>query len=210
MRQLLFIAFEFLWATVYSQPVTGKIIDADSKTPVEYVNIGVVGKNRGTVCDKDGSFSLLLDEKFDNETLRFSVVGYHPLSFNVADFKKAYRENIGGLIIELAKKTLILKEVFVSPLEFKDKKVGGKGKLGTVIFESNKDTSLGSEVGTVIKVKKAPAFVRDVNIVFTKNTYDDSILFRINIYSMNDKLPGENILKEPIYVSMNTKKGTLT
>jgi len=204
------IILNLSWFPVYSQLVTGKIVDADTKNPIGYVNIGVVGGYKVTVCDNDGSFSLNLSQQNDFDTLRISIIGYYPISFTVGDFKKIFQQNLGGLVIELAKKAIVLKEVIVSPIEFKEKTEGSKGKLGVVSFETNPDTSLGSEVGTVIKVKKAPALIRDVNFVFKGTTYDDSILFRINIYSMNNEHPGETILSQPICFVTNITKGILT
>ena len=42
------------------QSLTGKIIDTDTQKGLAYVNIGVVGKNIGTVSAPDGSFRLKL------------------------------------------------------------------------------------------------------------------------------------------------------
>ena len=138
MRKVLFITFPFLWFTVHSQSVNGKIIDADSKNPLQYVNIGVVGRNIGTVCDKNGSFTLELPDYFDKDTLRISIIGFHPISYNVEDFKRIFQESTGGLIIGLTKKTLVLPEVFVTSREFTEKESGSKGKLGRIDFESQK------------------------------------------------------------------------
>jgi len=210
MRQVLFLTFTFLWFTVCSQSVTGKIIDADSKNTLQYVNIGVVGRNIGTVCDKNGSFALEIPEYFDKDTLRISIIGFHPISYKVEDFKRIFQESIGGLIIELTKKTLVLPEVVVSSREFTEKESGSKGKLGRIVFESSRDTTTGFEIGSVIKVKRANAFIQNIHVVFKSNNHDDSVLFRINLYSMNGEIPGENILREPIYVSTKIKKGILT
>jgi len=210
MRTLLFLTLELLWLAVHSQSVSGKIIDADSKNPLEYVNIGVVGKNKGTVCDRNGLFSLDLPEHFDEDTIRISVIGFRPVSYKVKYFKRVYQESIGGLVIGLVKQEIVLSEAFVASREFEEKQIGSKGRLGTIEFQSAKDTTLGGEIGTVIKVKKANGFLQDINIVIKSNNYDDSILFRINIYSMNGKLPGENILKEPIYASTKIKEGILS
>jgi hypothetical protein len=174
------------------------------------VNIGVVGGQKGTVSDSRGMFSLDLSQQQNQDTLRISMIGYHSISVTIDDFKMAHQQNMDGLIIELIRKSIVLKEVIVTPHEFKEKSVGSKGNFGTVAFESNEDTILASEIGTVMKVKRAPALIRDVNIVFRGNSYDDSILFRINIYSMNNGVPGENILTEPIYVNTDIKKGILT
>ena len=115
------IILNLSWFPVYSQLVTGKIVDADTKNPIGYVNIGVVGGYKGTVCDNDGSFSLNLSQQNDFDTLRISIIGYYPISFTVGDFKKIFQQNLGGLVIELSKKAIVLKEVIVSPIEFKEK-----------------------------------------------------------------------------------------
>jgi hypothetical protein len=202
----------FVWGTInsFSQSVGGKIIDADSKIPLEYVNIGVIGRDKGTVCDKNGLFLLELSEKFDNDTLRISLIGYYSISYRIWDFKKLYRESIGGVLIELTKKIAILTNVNVGQLEFREKEVGNKGKLGRSDFESGKDITPGLEIGTVIKINKTNTFIEKVSIVFKSSTYDDSVTFRINIYSMNKGLPGENILKEPINFSTKIKDKILT
>src|SRR5688572_21359486 len=164
MRLVLFMTFTLFWPTAYSQSVTGKIIDADSKNPLQYVNIGVVGGNKGTVCDKNGQFALELPKYFDKDTLRISIIGFHPISYKVADFKRIFQESTGGLIIELTKKTLVLSEVFVAPRGFTEKESGSKGKMGRIDFESTRDTTVGFEIGTVIKVKRANAFIQNIHV----------------------------------------------
>jgi len=88
------IILNLSWFPVYSQLVTGKIVDADTKNPIGYVNIGVVGGYKGTVCDNDGSFSLNLSQQNDFDTLRISIIGYYPISFTVGDFKKIFQQNL--------------------------------------------------------------------------------------------------------------------
>lgn len=208
MKYILFASFVFLGFTTYTQPVTAKIVDADSKSPIHYANIGVIGKNQGTISDENGLFTLMLPEGFDKDTLRVSTIGFNPITYKVEDFKRIFRQSKGGLVIELTRKTTILSELFVVPKQFKEKKLGSRGRLGRIDFECAKDTTLGSEIGTVIKVKHAKGFIQNLNVVF-RSSYD-SLLFRINIYSMQKELPAENILKEPVYVSTSVQKGIIT
>ena len=73
-------------------------------------------------------------------------------------------------------------------------------------FKSN---NLGYELGTVMKVKKSPAYIENLNFNIAKNLYD-SVTFRVNIYKMKNGMPSESILTEPIFVTTAIKTGTLT
>lgn len=60
--------------------IVGKIVDADTKETVPFVNVHIVGTDIGTTCDFDGIFSLTLnEEKFFYDApiiLRFESIGY--------------------------------------------------------------------------------------------------------------------------------------
>ena len=77
MRTLLFC---FLFTISYSLTgqtiLKGKLIDAETSSPLSYVNIGVIGKNVGTVSAFDGSFGLSVASKYDSDLLRISIIGY--------------------------------------------------------------------------------------------------------------------------------------
>jgi hypothetical protein len=212
MKSLLTVILIIYCQVLLGQVVKGKVVDAESKDAIKYVNIGVVGKSKGTVSGADGLFLLELLPEYDRDTLRMSVVGYHPVTFVVQDIKHVASQTNFELVIELSRKIPILQEVIIAPLAFEKKTIGNKSWLkgSSIVYESNKDISLGSEVGTVMTIKKRSAYIKDVNFIVTSNSYKDSILFRINLYEMKDGLPGENLLKEPILVSTKIKKGTLT
>ena len=70
--------FLFLFAFLLFIPVLnaqyilqGRIIDALTKEPLPFVNVGVLKKEIGTVSNEDGFFFLEVPDVFAKETLRF-------------------------------------------------------------------------------------------------------------------------------------------
>ena len=170
--------------------ITGSVLDEKSNLPIEYVNIGIAGKNIGTVSDKDGKFSLVIESQYINDSLLFSCIGFESHSVKISDIKE-------NDTINLKEKLYFLNEVTVKPLIFKERVFGITSKSGFFTgFENNK---LGYECGLLLKNKKK-AIIKSVNVNIS--TSYDTIFFRLNIYEAKEKNSFENILTEPIYVSV--------
>lgn len=73
-KALLLLFMIMLAIPAYSQVVTGKVIDADSKEPIIGASIQVKGTSTGTMSDLDGQFKIILKDK--NASLQVSYVGY--------------------------------------------------------------------------------------------------------------------------------------
>lgn len=196
--------FTILGAT--SETITGIVVDAAYKKPLAYVNIGIVGKGIGTVSDISGEFSISLDDSLNAQTLKFSYIGYKSQSYSVKEFKKKLKEN--NIIIALEENIFSLSQIIVKPKILKTKILGNKNnnKNAMAGFKSN---DLGSELGTIMKIKKSPTLIENVNFNIAKNEIEN-VKFRINIYSMKNGLPDSILLKEPIYITTSIKSGTLT
>lgn len=182
----------------------GNLSDKTSHEVLPYVNIGIVGKNIGTVSDIHGNFELDLQKENDNDTLKISMIGYESLEFIVSDFKKHLRQTPQ---LQLAQKTTELKEVVISGRELKKKILGNKTESKSIVggFTSNE---LGNEVGIVIKIKRSPTYLKQFCANITNNRYD-SLKFRLNFYNLKDGLPHQRITKENIIVTSKLKKGKL-
>ena len=50
--------------------------------------------NVGTVSDKSGNFSIELDNAYNNDSIRFSIIGYESKSYKVDYFKENSIKNI--------------------------------------------------------------------------------------------------------------------
>jgi len=169
-------------------------MDSVNRQPIEFVNIGIVGKNIGTVSNINGVFSIALDSELDHDTLLFSAIGYKPQSVKIADLRQKTNSNI-----YLKKKTYKISEVQIKPRIFNEQTLGVTDKSNKIIagFKYN---LLGYECGIRINIKKT-AFLKKVKINISTCSYD-SIFFRLNIYRAEDDTTFKNIFKEPVYLKM--------
>lgn len=193
--RLMILFFLLYCNTLFGQNISGIVINSKSKVPVEYVNVGIVMKNIGTVSDFNGKYSLSIDSQFDNDTLLFSSIGYLPFAIKIADLNKGGSSNI-----LLKEKVYELREVIVKPRTFKPRTLGVTTHFKK-IAAGFKDNLLGYELGILMHVKKS-AVIKRVNINIAGCSYD-SIFFRLNIYKVVGKGNFENILSNPIYVRMS-------
>jgi len=176
----------------YSEIYKGKITDRTTSLPIEYVNIGIVGKNVGTVSDVNGNFSLTIDKQYNNDTLLISCLGYFPKSIKIEDFINSKINEI-----KLDEKVTELPKVIVLPKKYKNKRLGISTQSKS-IQAGFKDNQLGYECGVMMKIKKSAIF-ECVNINIASCTYD-SIFYRLNIYKILNNGSYENILQKPIYI----------
>ena len=173
----------------------GKISDSKTGNALAYVNIGIVGKNIGTVSNSEGNFKIVFDEKFDEDTLRISMIGYKSLEFKVIDFKNEIHNKP---LIQLEQGVFALEEIRISHKKLKEKILGNKTESKVMLggFTSNE---LGNEVGVVIKIKASPTYIESFSASIASNKYD-SLKFRLNFYDLKDGFPDKSILKENIII----------
>ena len=179
---------------LFGQIFSGTVIDSKSNLPIEFVNIGIVGKNIGTTSDIRGNYNISINSLLDNDSLLFSCIGYLPYSVKVVDFKKLIHWDI-----QLQEKVYKLDEIVINSKSFKEKLLGITSKTRK-LQTGFKDNLLGYECGLLLKVKKS-AILEKVEIKIATCTYD-SIFYRLNIYRVKGKMNFENILQKPIYVSL--------
>lgn len=187
-----------------TQSIYGVVSDSGNK-PLPYVNIGIVGKNVGTVTDENGEYALLIDNSFINDTVRFSMVGHKPKSLLVSDMISKSNNKIDVI---LRHSTIELAEVVVRASKYKERNKGKKIILGLGNFGFgagfNTD-ALGNEAGRKFTIKDK-VLLSEFRFYIAKSTYD-SLLFRMNIYSVKDNLPFENLLKNNVIINTDIKKG---
>jgi len=185
-------------SVAFSQTIDGFVTDARTHKPLPYVNVGIVAHGIGTVTATDGSFKIKLT---DNETdsLRISMIGYQPKKFAVTQIKKLNKL----LEIDLDPDDRQLKEVKIISRKYKERVLGNTTRSKTVNagFGSN---DLGNEIGEIIKIKKKPTYIKQFNASINENI-SDSVVLRLNFYSVKDGLPDKSILNQNIIVTV--KKG---
>lgn len=188
-------AFPLLIFTVvscFSQEfhIKGVIADAKAKEPIPFVNIGILNKNRGTISNMDGEFSLHIPDTFANDSVTISHVSFHVQKVKVG--------LLGNDTIFLQPNTTQLSEVIVSNKKIKKRKIGVKSfnrLLSMRVISKNNDIL---EVAQRINVPDSEVKITAVNFAIKKWSKLDGTLIRINFYENRDNVPQERILQKNI------------
>ncbi|MDA9773591.1 carboxypeptidase-like regulatory domain-containing protein [Saprospiraceae bacterium] len=185
--------------------IKGKIIDAASGDGLAYVNIGVVGKNIGTVSGLDGTFELKIPASLNEQKLRVSMIGYQTKEFTVSDFREKIR---GNFILNLASANLKIPEITINESKLKLKRLGNKAEENFISAGFGTDT-LGNEIAVKIKSRRKTTYIRELNVGIAKNPYD-TLRMRLNFYSIKKGKPHELINQKNIIISTDMESGILT
>lgn len=181
-----------------AQYLNGIVTDKNGD-PIPFVSIGITNHKYGTIARDNGSFSLDLKRVNPNDTLRFSSVGYKSMDLLLS---KVIIKNC--ISVTLEEKVYQIGEIQINPytkklIEFGRKKNHKEGGFGFGGFGE------GCEVGNLILNSKSIR-LKELQYYLIFSNYD-SILFRINFYSILDSLPYQILNKFPIFVQTNIKSG---
>lgn len=194
MRQIILFVFVVCCTSLMGQTIQGVVCQSGTGNPVEYANVGITGKNVGTVTDASGRFSLDIAPEFDNDVLLISLLGYAPMEVKVAELRKKAENSL-----YLKEKVIALKEVVIKPRKVKERVLGVTTK-SKAIMAGFKDNLLGYEAGILMKVRKS-AVLKKVKINIAQCSYE-TLFFRLNVYEVDGKKSFTNILREPIYLDI--------
>ena len=187
------------------QLVFGQIHDAEFNTPLPYVNIGIPDQGIGTVSDEEGYYQLEIPDHLLNESLLFSMVGFASEERSIASLEQGQEKLLS---LKMQPQVTALTEVVVTDAKWELITIGNNkvSKLITAGFTSN---NLGNEIAQFVRVKKnRPTLLKKFWLSIAENTIQDVIL-RFNVYTEVEGFPGENILTEPIYVSLPNAAETI-
>lgn len=193
MKYLFFLVLFFSSLTVTAQKIKGVISDGDGNL-VEYVNVGIVGENIGTIADSKGCFEILLNDSLNNRMIRFSRIGFKPYTLTVKEFK----DNFSGKI-KLERDLLKIKDVNVLSVgsknaTYREAVINQRGMRipGGVITVQEfpkitmnwvSDPKIGYQYGVVVDSEKE--YVPQRMEVSILDCLTDTVLFRVNIYDID-------------------------
>ena len=183
-----------------------QVIDSKTQRGLAYVNIGIVGKNIGTVSNQNGNFNITLPSNYDQDTLRLSMVSYESLEFSVSEFKKLLEKQP---VVALQPTSIDLQEIVVTPKYDKTRILGNETTAKNMTGGFDVDT-LGREAGIVIKLKKKyrPAYVLDFRASIAHSDYD-TLRFRLNFYDLKRGKPDKKLVQENIIITSTIKSGVI-
>lgn len=205
-KQILIITLAIIISfTGYSQ-IAGKVIDETTGQPMPFVNVGLKGKGIGTVTNEQGDFVLNISDDNKKDTLKISHLGYRNIEITLEQINNS--ANTENLVFEMELENYELKEFVIQPKKVWKKQLGNEVKNNAVTFGFTTN-NLGCEVGVEMKVpKNKRCFIDSIFFNIAKCRYD-SILFRVNIYSIKNDLPDSNLLTKPLYIVYAQESGTM-
>lgn len=192
---LLFISFSS--NSQYVVTIEARVIDAITKTPIPYVNVGFVDKAIGSVTNEEGFLSIEFDENRiqANDIIQFSMVGYQTESYT---FKQLIERFQTSNTVALSKEIFDLNEV-VLETKWGKSSIFGHQRISKKTMGYWKDKkALGGEIATLINLKKGKQKLTKLYFNVIENSAD-SIKVRVNIYDYKKRRPSNNLLLSPIF-----------
>lgn len=185
---------------LFGQTINGVVIEEETGEPLEFVQVGVVGKNIGCLTNEKGAFSLKIENLENDATLVISYLGYQK---KVIPIEYSEKEEI--LNISLIKEIYALPNATVLASRFSKDRKYGYTRTTSKDLHTNLEYTAGDR-GTLIKIKKKPALLKSLNFHIASSEYD-SVIFRIHLYTIKDGMPDKDLLKENVFYKTSKKEG---
>ncbi|MDO9274610.1 MAG: carboxypeptidase-like regulatory domain-containing protein [Lutibacter sp.] len=181
--------------------LNGVIIDSETNKPIEFVNIGVLNKNTGTVSDLLGKFNFNISKEYLNDSLTISHINYNSVKIPIIKTKNQ--------TVYLKPRTNELAEIILTTRKKSSQKIGVKAYnpllwLGGI--SKNNDII---ENAQRINIPNKTVRVKFVNIYLRKGFESDSTYVRINFYKNFNDEPGDRLLFTNIIQKKKIQTGWL-
>lgn len=197
----LFAVLISLHIQAQSNKISGSIKDFETKKPIEFVNIGILHKNRGTVSNQKGLFNLDLSKEYNNDSLTISHINYDAITIPILNFKNK--------TVYLKPITNELSEIVISNKKKRNRKIGVKSYNPLLWLGGISDDYDIIENAQRINIPNKTVHVKKVNVYLRKGFEADSSFVRINFYKNVDNAPGERIVFTNILQKKQIKEGWL-
>jgi len=206
----LFLTFFIHNSGICQINVSGKITNFRNDQPIAYANIGILNTEVGTLSNSDGTFSITIPEKYKEQSLIFSSIGFTKKKVSIQKLRKSEYLNI-----VLDENIIELNTVSISAKRVKKEKVKlGNGKSLLLSGQLYMDTATaGSAMALLIDKKNYPdlTYIKNVSLYIAKNkfpTFKIRLRF-LEVDSLNGNIPGKDIIQEQIITTSTITKGWL-
>ncbi|GAB3421800.1 hypothetical protein GCM10027516_19320 [Niabella aquatica] len=166
-----------------------------------YANIGIKGKNFGTISNKQGAFEIDIPDKFLYDSLTFSYSGFRDVTLRVKDIISSKQYSFF-----LNADTITLEPVVISNKTPALKTIGVKS-YSSFLFSP----PVNSKNNDIVEFAQYIANTKSSQILSTsimiRNGSGDSVTLRINFYNIKDGAPFEKICPVNIIERVSTQKG---
>jgi hypothetical protein len=202
MKKIGILVLSVIFTSLFSQKkCQGILIDSTTAQPIEFANIGIVGKGFGTVTNEQGEFNFTVPDSLMNAPIKISMIGYRSKTLSLS--------KLSGLEkIKLSQLATNLNEVAVSVKKTKVKILGNDTKTTSMTAGFTKNT-LGAELAIKLNIKHPKTHLRKFYLNIANNSIEKPI-FRFNVYNKDEHgLPKDNILTQSIIIEFKEKTGLI-
>lgn len=191
MKKLIFLLCFPLVAGA-QEVLSGRITDSLGLS-VPYVNIGVVGKGKGTVSDSKGQYQIDLTGVAQKDSIYFSHLNYYRRAFAVKDLQRDPKVVLVEHVFELPSFTVSQKKPKLQTIKGMGIYVGGVYYIGEDVL--NKE-----EIGNIITLKHT-YLAKEFELPILENTMPNLVL-RLQILKIEDDGTLTPLVEKPIYLSI--------
>jgi len=189
----------FVQITVYGQIIESRITNSKTNEPLEYVSVGIVNTNFGTITDINGYFKF--EAKVEESSIVIiSMIGYKTQKFTVKDLINNRNE------IKLDETTFELAEIIIKTT--KERKIGATSynRFSGWSGWGGLRTRKGYEIGILLNLGSNPVEIKNLNILLKRQSFDKT-LFRLHIRAIKDTLVLDELLTENIIFPVTKESG---
>lgn len=179
----------------------GVLLDSTTNKPIEFANIGIVGKGFGTVTNENGEFNFAVPDSLTGFPIKASMIGYKSKTQTLTAINSKEK-------IVLAQALTNLNEVSVSAKKTKVKILGNDTKTTHVTAGFVKNT-LGAELAIKLNIKAPKTHLKKFYLNIARNSIEKPI-FRFNVYNKGeDGKPKDNILTQNVIIELKENTGLI-
>jgi predicted alpha/beta superfamily hydrolase len=187
----------------FGQSAISGIVTNEKGDALSFVNIGIKGKNIGTCSTSEGTFSISIPENLKNDSVSLALLGYKTRMFPIS--RLLSKKNM----LVLYPDPITLNEVPVSAKKFEERKFGIYRYRSLLHFV---DASIQQndifEIAQVVHLPGSATKISSVNL-FINDNRNDSGLFRINFYKLDDGKPGKKLNTQELFFKKSIREGWL-
>jgi len=191
MKKLIFLLC-FPLVTGAQEVLSGRITDSLGLS-VPYVNIGVVGKGKGTVSNSKGQYQIDLTGVAPKDSIYFSHLNYYRRAFAVKDLQRDPKVVLVEHVFELPSFT-------VSQKKPKLQTIKGMGVNVGEVYYIGEDVLNKEEIGNIITLKHT-YLAKEFELPILENTMPNLVL-RLQILKIEDDGTLTPLVEKPIYLSI--------
>jgi hypothetical protein len=210
MRGTFFILILLVTAVNFSQSnrvIAGKIVDSETREPLEFVNIKFLETEIGTTTTQSGHFILSFGkEEIRDDLLQISFLGYET---RILTTQQLNRFSVKPITIALRASPYNLGEVVLRNPPREIKTIGHRNFTAASMGYWEGEEAIGGEIASVVSIRKAGTRLLKLQFKVIENR-SDSVRIKIKFYHYDGGDPQRLLTNTEIAHTIAQKKGLVT